>query len=206
MKLSSARAYFATRVVSEAQYRSILDLLAIFSGHLSLILGQLSLRNRNSEAPYITRAKEFIGEHSAEPLSLQQVAKRAHLSSCYFCRKFKDTTGLSFTEYVARTRVEAAKNLLINPQVRISEVAFEVGFQSLTHFNRVFRDITGQSPTKFREDLPKPAPETCEHLYLRTGRMRFLTSPPAHTDEIDSHGVNGGRNGGMGFHKNSGAS
>jgi AraC-like DNA-binding protein len=51
-------------------------------------------------------------------------------------------------------RVEKAKNLLLNPNMRISEVAFAAGFQSLSHFNRVFRRIAGESPTRYREKLP----------------------------------------------------
>ena len=47
-------------------------------------------------------------------------------------------------------KIEKAKNLLLNPNLRISEVAFAVGFQSLTHFNRVFKRILGQSPTDYR--------------------------------------------------------
>jgi AraC-like DNA-binding protein len=57
---------------------------------------------------------------------------------------------LNFTEYVARVRTEKAKNLLLNPNLRISEIAFEVGFQSLTHFNRVFKKVAGHSPTQYR--------------------------------------------------------
>ena len=53
-------------------------------------------------------------------------------------------------DYVARERIERAKNLLLNPNLRVSEIAYEVGFQSLTHFNRVFRRIVGRTPTEFR--------------------------------------------------------
>jgi AraC-like DNA-binding protein len=49
--------------------------------------------------------------------------------------------------------VEKAKNLLLNPNLRISEIAYEVGFQSLTHFNRVFKKIVRQSPTEYRGRL-----------------------------------------------------
>ena len=59
-------------------------------------------------------------------------------------------TGLTFTEYLGRVRIEKANTLLLNPHLRISEIAYDVGFQSLTHFNRVFRQIFGQSPTAFR--------------------------------------------------------
>lgn len=149
------RAYFSIRCMSHKHYRSILELLNIFAGHLSLVAGQLILRSENSAPPDINRACTFINEHLTEPLDLKQVADSANLSICYFCRKFKESTGLTFTAYVARTRVEAAKKLLLNPQVRISEVAFEVGFQSLTHFNRVFKEISGLSPTQYRESLPE---------------------------------------------------
>ena len=76
-----------------------------------------------------------------------------HVSTFYFCKIFKKVTGMTFTEYLGRVRVEKAKNLLLNPHLRISEIAYAVGFQSLTHFNRVFRELTGQSPTDFRKKL-----------------------------------------------------
>ena len=60
-------------------------------------------------------------------------------------------------EFVARTRIEKARHLLQNPKLRVSEIAFEVGFQSLTHFNRVFKNVVGESPTEFRARLPKAA-------------------------------------------------
>ncbi len=148
------RAYFSIPVMSPEKYRSILDLLAIFAGHLSLIAGQLVLCDGNSEPPNIARARQFIRENQAEALDLKQVAGMAGMSSYYFCKKFKKSTGFTFTEYVARARVEAAKNLLLNPQIRVTEVAFEVGFQSIGHFNRVFKDVVGQSPSRYRKELP----------------------------------------------------
>ena len=63
---------------------------------------------------------------------------------------FKETTGLKFIGFVARTRIEKARNLLQNPNLRISEVAFEIGFQSLSQFNRTFKKITGRSPSDYR--------------------------------------------------------
>ena len=103
----------------------------------------------------ITKAKRFIEEHHTENLSLGQVSTAVHTSVFYFCKLFKKVTGINFTEFVSRTRVEKAKNLLLNPNLRISEIAYEVGFQSLTHFNRVFKKVVGESPTTYREHLPK---------------------------------------------------
>jgi AraC-like DNA-binding protein len=58
---------------------------------------------------------------------------------------------LTFTDYLARLRIEKAKTLLLDRNRRISEIAYDVGFQSLTHFNRVFKAITGQSPSDYRK-------------------------------------------------------
>jgi AraC-like DNA-binding protein len=66
---------------------------------------------------------------------------------------FKRATGMTFTEYVSRVRVEKAKNLLLNPLSRVSEVAFASGFQSIPHFNRVFKKYAGVSPTEYRAQI-----------------------------------------------------
>jgi len=142
--------YFATKVVSGLQHSSIVKLLAIFAQHLSMITNQIVVQQENAELPVVTKAKEFIALNQAEELSLTKVAKAVNTSSFYFCKLFKKATGLNFTDYVSRVRIEKAKNLLLNPNLRISEIAFEVGFQSLTHFNRVFKKIIGQSPTQYR--------------------------------------------------------
>jgi AraC-like DNA-binding protein len=148
-------AFFQTPVVSQKKLDAITHLLTIFAEHLSLTSNQIAVQQANAEPPVIARAKQYIQEHQTEELSLGQVASAVHTSPFYFCKLFKKVTGFHFTDYVSRTRTERAKNLLLNPNLRISEIAYEVGFQSLTHFNRVFKRILGQSPTEFRAQLPK---------------------------------------------------
>jgi AraC-like DNA-binding protein len=145
--------YAATRVMSAKQYEAMVKLLSIFAQHISVVSNQIVVHREHSESPVIKRAKDFIVENQAEDLSLGQVAKAVNTSVFHFCKMFKKATGLNFTEYVSRVRVEKARNLLLNPNLRISEIAYEVGFQSLTHFNRVFKKITGQSPTDYRGQL-----------------------------------------------------
>ncbi|MGV3757367.1 MAG: helix-turn-helix domain-containing protein [Verrucomicrobiota bacterium] len=147
-------AYFASKIVPPKQYEAVLGLLRIFAEHLSMVCNQIALQQANSEPPVIRKAKEFIHEHQAEDITLGQVAKSVNTSTFYFCKIFKKYSGLNFTDYVSRVRIEKAKNLLLNPNLRVSEIAYEVGFQSLTHFNRVFKRIVGQSPTQYREHLP----------------------------------------------------
>jgi AraC-like DNA-binding protein len=112
------------------------------------------VQNTNAEPPMITRAKQFIQEHHTEDLSLGMVSRAVNTSTFYFCKMFKKATGINFTDYLSRIRIEKAKNLLLNPNLRISEVAYQVGFQSLTHFNRIFKKLAGQSPTQYRAHLP----------------------------------------------------
>ncbi len=150
-------AFFQTRVLSPKHYDSIVELLKIFAEHLSLVANQIAFQSDHVEPPNMTRARQYIDEHKAEDLSLKQVATAVNMSSFYFCKKFHQAVGCTFTEHLARVRVEAAKTMLLNPNTRVSEVAFEAGFQSITHFNRVFKNLAGQSPTDYRAALPKAA-------------------------------------------------
>lgn len=147
------QAYFRTRVLSPSEHEAIVRMLAVFAQHLAVVSNQLLVRQEHPEPPMVTRAKAYIEEHQAEDLSLSQVARAVNASIFYFCKVFKRATGINFTEYVSRVRIEKAKNLALNPNLRISEIAFAVGFQSLTHFNRVFKKITGMSPTAYRAQL-----------------------------------------------------
>ena len=147
-------ALFQTRVISPKQYESVLQLLRIFAQHLSMVANQVVFTTEHAEPPSMTKAREFIAANSGEDLSLGDVAKAVHMSTFYFCKQFKKATGLSFTSYLGRIRIEKAKQMLLNPHARVSEVAFECGFQSLTHFNRVFRKIVGESPSQYRASAP----------------------------------------------------
>ena len=129
---------------------SMVQLLAIFAQHISMISNQLAVQQENAEPPVITKARAFIEQNHAEDLSLGGVAKAVNTSTFYFCKMFKKATGINFTEYVSRVRIESARNLLLNPNLRISEIAYQVGFQSLTHFNRVFKKVVGEAPTEYR--------------------------------------------------------
>jgi AraC-like DNA-binding protein/ligand-binding sensor protein len=150
--LKKAReAYFHSRILTKKQYRSTLRLLKIFGRHLSILSNQIAVENSATEPAAVARAKHFIAQNQDGAICLATVAKAVNTSTFYFCKLFKRTTGLTFTDYLARVRIEKAKTLLLDRNRRVSEVAYDVGFQSLTHFNRVFRKIAGQSPTSYRK-------------------------------------------------------
>ncbi|HWA25536.1 MAG TPA: helix-turn-helix domain-containing protein [Lacunisphaera sp.] len=144
-------AYRESRVIRRHQYDSILQLLQIFAQQLSSLSNQLMVRQAQTEAPAISRARAFIAEHLGEDLTLHQVSRAVGMSSFYFCKNFKKGTGLTFTNYLSRMRVEAVKQLLLDPYKRVSEAAYEAGFQSLSQFNRMFHRITGESPSAYRD-------------------------------------------------------
>ena len=146
-------AYYATRVLDPDQYESMVRLLMIFATHLAACGNQLALQRTAPASSPVTRARQLIAEGFREELSLSEVARRVNVSAGYFSLLFKHATGLNFVDYVARLRVEKAKNLLQNPGFRISEVAYEVGFQSLSQFNRTFRRIAGAAPRAWRATL-----------------------------------------------------
>ena len=146
-------AYYQTRVVTKKQYESILRLLTIFAQHLATLSNQITVQGDSAEPPAVTKARTYITDRHAEVLSLTAVAQSVNMSAFYFCKSFKKATGLTFTDYLARVRVEKVKSLLLNPNKRVSEAAYEAGFQSLSQFNRVFRRIAGESPTSYRDRL-----------------------------------------------------
>jgi AraC-like DNA-binding protein/ligand-binding sensor protein len=147
------KAWETTPVIPKDKYSAIVRLLTFFAQQLSALINQIVLENQNSEPPLVRKAREYILQHKMEPLSLATVAQASGASVFHFCKVFKKATGLKFTDYVARMRLEDAKTQLLNPNRRISEIAYDVGFQSLTQFNRMFKRIFGQSPTEFRAQL-----------------------------------------------------
>jgi len=156
--LSKAReAYFHTKVLTEKQYLAMLRLLEIFGRHLSILSNQITVESSTAEPVAVTRAQQFIARNQDNAICLATVAKAVNTSTFYFCKLFKRATGLTFTDYLARVRIEKAKTLLLDRNRRVSEIAHDVGFQSLTHFNRIFRRLVGASPSSYRRSASKLA-------------------------------------------------
>ena len=160
VKFSGAirKAWEKNPLVPPDRYNGIVRLLAFFADQLSALSNQLMIEKNNAEPPLVLKAREYIENHKNEELSLADVAKAAGASVFHFCKVFHKSTGLKFTDYVARMRLEDARNRLLNPNLRISEIAYDVGFQSLTQFNRTFKRVFGQSPTEFRAHVSSGRP------------------------------------------------
>jgi AraC-like DNA-binding protein len=133
--------------------------------------GQATIRTRERpEAVEIWKARKVIDEHSDEELPLTRVAKSVHISPNYLSEKFKEVTGVNFVQYVTRTRISKARVLLRDSNQRVSEIAFAVGFQSLSQFNRAFKKVTRQTPTGFRAEARQSsnaAPKTPRNIFRK---------------------------------------
>ncbi len=147
------KAWEKTIMIPPEKYNATVRLLAFFAEQLSALANQLMLEQQNVEPPLVQRAREYIKKHKNDELSLADVARAAGASVFHFCKVFHKSTGLKFTDYVARVRLEDARNRLLNPNLRVSEIAYDVGFQSLTQFNRTFKRVFGQSPSEFRSGV-----------------------------------------------------
>lgn len=144
------KAWEKNPLIPPEKYNGIVRLLTFFAEQLSGLCNQIMVERNNAEPPLVQKARDYIEKHKAEEMSLAAVANAAGASVFHFCKVFHKSTGLKFTDYVARVRVEDARTQLFNPNRRISEVAYDAGFQSLTQFNRTFKRVFGQSPSEFR--------------------------------------------------------
>jgi AraC-like DNA-binding protein/ligand-binding sensor protein len=151
------KAWLAGRVMPPEKYDAFVKLLELFARHVPTCAGsttpiQADLPNL---PPLMEKARGYILAHLSEELPLQHVAHLVNLSPNHFCRRFKAATGRSFTEFLAQSRVDHAKQMLrADPSTRISEVAYASGFQSISRFNRVFRQHLGVCPTEYRDSAP----------------------------------------------------
>lgn len=139
-----------TPAIPAEQFQGGIRLLAWFAEALGKHATQYRCGPHGNDPKAVVKAKEIVANELTEPLTTARIAERVGLSTQYFCKLFRKTTGMTFTEYVSQARVEKAKQLLLSPSMRVSEAAFAAGFQSIPHFNRTFRDLAGVNPSQYR--------------------------------------------------------
>lgn len=98
----------------------------------------------------ISRIAGFVNKNYRETITLRTVARQFGISEYYLSRKFKSVTGFSFSSYLNTTRINIAKKLLREANMNITRIAEESGFNSITHFGRIFKTTTGLSPRAYR--------------------------------------------------------
>lgn len=98
----------------------------------------------------VSMVEDYIKNNYRKEITMQDAARAVNYSEPYFCKVFKQQYGQNFTAYLKEFRVEEAKKLLRQPDVNVKEIGKRVGYPDSNYFARVFRGITGESPTEYR--------------------------------------------------------
>ncbi len=144
--------------LSSAKCRAAGTLLQMFGKYLEETGRQFVQSAPAKRSPLLQRIEDFLAENQNGQVSLKEIAARVSLSPCYFCSVFKKQTGLTFRQYQTRQRLEKARRRLADDNRRVSDVAFDSGFESIPYFNRAFRRRFGCSPTQYRRRLGRQNP------------------------------------------------
>ena len=93
---------------------------------------------------------QYIHDQYNDTPDVNEVAASVHLSTAAFCRYFKKQTNITFTDFVNQYRITQAKTLLLK-DISVSEACYEVGFESLSYFNKLFKKLAGENPSAFKK-------------------------------------------------------
>lgn len=118
------------------------------TGEQELLLTQRELQVKNG---YIKDAVAYVRNHYAEDISNVTAAEQLDINSAYFCRLFKKETGYTFGQYLTNYRIHVAAGLLANFDIRVSEVAEQVGIADSNYFSQVFKKIMGMTPKEYQD-------------------------------------------------------
>lgn len=135
------------------QFTSIDQLCLWLSDALNSLMHELFTFADAKHANVLHRCVQYIGEHYSEPITLTQVAEKVYLTPTYLCRVFKKEAGVTFNEYLNRVRINKAKDLLRNRDLRLTDISLMVGFEDQSYFTKVFKRMTGTLPRAYRESL-----------------------------------------------------
>ena len=147
--------YFEKNTLKEATiYAAFLQILTLLSRDItSLEEGETSAKSKKIREynENFLKICDYINKHCTEDLNLDQIAEIAGFSKYHFSRLFKEFTGNSFYQYLNLRRISYAEQLLLDPSLKITDVALASGFNSISSFMRMFKSFKGCTPTKFRE-------------------------------------------------------
>lgn len=139
---------------------SMTELERWFNNYLSWILEYLKQQTNGIQTDLILRAKRFVADNYSNPeLTLKTVADYVGLNEKYFSTKFTQKTGSTFRDYLTSLRLEKAEYLLKRTDLKIYEVCDQIGYNNVEHFNRMFKRMTGRSPSGYRKDSGNSAPD-----------------------------------------------
>jgi AraC-like DNA-binding protein len=147
----------STTLLQEA----LIELLRYYKGKNFQFESELEYNKKLADIDKLKNTFVLIMNNYTDNIALEDAAKSAYMSPQYFCRFFKKVTGTTFKEYLLRIKIDKAKELLMKYNMSATEIAYQVGFENLSYFFRVFKKLTGLNPMEFRklslETRGKPA-------------------------------------------------
>lgn len=130
--------------------RGVCELIGSFLDELTAAAPG-SAEGGDTMSQIVQQAAAYIREHYYEPLTLGVMAEKYHVENSYFSRRFSKEIGVSMLQYIAGVRIEKAKEAIRRGNTNLTEIAFMVGYDDYSYFNKVFRKTTGMSPRDYRE-------------------------------------------------------
>ena len=134
---------------------SILNVMATSEDYNILNASKLAVAVSSQDHERMETIYKYVQDHFQAEASLDEVAGAVSMTVPAFCRYFKKLTRKTFTEFVNEIRIAHACRLLGDEHLSIAAVSFESGFNNLSHFNKQFKNITGESPRAYRKNLKK---------------------------------------------------
>ncbi len=134
------------------QFLALLDILQLLATATDFkLLHSEPVKNQytRKDQERLQRLYRFLDEHYQRKIEITEVAELCHFTNAAFCRYFKKMTRLTFTKFLNHYRVNEAKRLLLLDK-NVTEVCFSCGFESLSYFNRTFKEMTSENPLAFK--------------------------------------------------------
>lgn len=127
---------------------------------LAIIINDITSDNAKNNQCYISlnvrKAIQYIHQAYDSELTIDLMSKKLNLNKCYFCNIFKKETGITFSNFINKFRVEKSKQLLLNSSFSILDVAIAVGFNNQNYFAMAFKKEMGITPLQYKKEFSKP--------------------------------------------------
>ena len=112
-------------------------------------------QQEKKEEYVVKKAQEYMEKHCSEQLLLSDIAAQFHLHPDYFSSLFKKQLDMTVRDYILQLRMTKAKELMKDSSLKLLDIALAVGYEDAAHFNRAFKNVTGVSPSMYRDGIKK---------------------------------------------------
>lgn len=145
------KAYFNTRVISNKHIMNYIDLMNLIVSYVFEVEDKIIFLKNSNYNPIVSKALAYVEKNYNEKIYIKDIAEHACISKYHFEHIFKKETGSTFIDYTNLYRVSKAKSMLAEKS--IASACFESGFNSLSHFYKIFKRYTGTSPKEYKKHI-----------------------------------------------------